>query len=424
MFEKLNQVERWIFDILALALVVFYSYSAVLDPAATQYHRGIYILITYVLVFLLYRSRSSLGRGIDYLLMAGSVACIGYWMGNFEAINYRAGAETDLDQWIAMAGVLLGIELARRVVGHTFVVLAAVMLVYGVYGDYAPELIAHAGDTFPELCTSIFYKSDGVFGIMANVLATYVILFVIFGAFLEASGAQRFFVDFPLAAVGHRVGGPAKVSVIASGLFGSISGSAIANTVSTGSFTIPMMKKAGFKPHVAGGIESAASIGGMFMPPIMGAGGFIMAELTGEPYSTIMLVAVFPALMYFFSVFVMAHYEARRHGIRGERSPDGGRTDLQAGLVLQPAPGGDHGADADGLFPGVCSHPGAHRLYRGELAAPGHPDRSEALPGGRPNRHPKQPQDRRHRGRHRHHHRRADLQRAGAHLRRYRDRAG
>ena len=316
-------VERWIFDVLSLALVVFYSYSAVLDPAPTQYHRGIYILITYVLIFLLYRSKTGLGRSVDYLLMVLSVVCIGYWMWNFEAINYRVGAETELDQWIAMAGVLLGIELARRVVGNAFVILAAAMLIYGVYGDYAPEIVSHAGDTFPELCTSIFYKSDGVFGIMANVLATYVILFVIFGAFLEASGAQRFFVDFPLAAVGHRVGGPAKVSVIASGLFGSISGSAIANTVSTGSFTIPMMKKAGFKPHVAGGIESAASIGGMFMPPIMGAGGFIMAELTGEPYSTIMLVAVFPALMYFFSVFVMAHYEARRHGIRGEKSPDG-----------------------------------------------------------------------------------------------------
>ncbi len=323
MFEKLNRAERWIFDILSLALVVFYSYSAVLDPAPTQYHRGIYIVINYVLAFLLYRSETGLGRSVDYLLMVLSVVCIGYWMWNFEAINYRVGAETDLDQWIAMAGVLLGIELARRVVGNAFVVLAAAMLVYGVYGDYAPEILSHAGDTFPELCTSIFYKSDGVFGIMANVLATYVILFVIFGAFLEASGAQRFFVDFPLAAVGHRVGGPAKVSVIASGLFGSISGSAIANTVSTGSFTIPMMKKAGFKPHVAGGIESAASIGGMFMPPIMGAGGFIMAELTGEPYSTIMLVAVFPALMYFFSVFVMAHYEAKRHGIRGEKSPAG-----------------------------------------------------------------------------------------------------
>ena len=320
MFEKLNRVEQRVFDALSVALVLFYSYSAVLDPAATQYHRGIYVLVTYVLVFLLYRSKSRPGRVADYLLMVASIVCIGYWMLNFEAINYRAGAETELDRWVAVAGVLLGVELARRVVGNVFIVIGAVMLLYGVYGDYAPELISHAGDTFPELCTSIFYRSDGVFGIMANVLATYIILFVIFGAFLEASGAQRFFIDFPLAAVGHRIGGPAKVSVIASGLFGSISGSAIANTVSTGNFTIPMMKKAGFRPHVAGGIEPAASIGGMFMPPIMGAGGFIMAELTGLPYSTIMLVAIFPALMYFFSVFVMVHYEAKRHGIRGERS--------------------------------------------------------------------------------------------------------
>ena len=175
-------------------------------------------------------------------------------------------------------------------------------------------MISHAGATFPELCTSIFYKSDGVFGIMANVLATYVLLFVLFGAFLEKCGAQRFFIDFPLAAVGHKTGGPAKVSVIASGLFGSISGSAIANTVSTGAFTIPMMKKAGFKPHIAGGIEPAASSGRMFMPPIM-------AELTGMPYSQIMLVALFTALMYFFSVFMMVHYYAKKEKIVGERYP-------------------------------------------------------------------------------------------------------
>ena len=322
LFDKLNKVEQWIFDGLSLALVLFYSYSAVLAPAATQYHRGIYIIITYILVFLLYKSRTTIGRIFDYVLILLSIGTIGYWIINFEAINYRMGAETDLDKAIAVVGVLIGVELARRVVGVIFVVIGAVMLIYGVYGEYAPELISHAGDTFPELCTSIFYKSDGVFGIMANVLATYIILFVIFGAFLEKSGAQRFFIDFPLAAVGHKIGGPGKVSVIASGLFGSISGSAIANTVSTGSFTIPMMKKAGFKPHVAGGIEPAASIGGMFMPPIMGAGGFIMAELTGVPYSEIMLVAIFPALMYFFSVFVMVHYEAKRHNIVGEKSEE------------------------------------------------------------------------------------------------------
>ncbi|MCU7812555.1 MAG: TRAP transporter fused permease subunit, partial [Candidatus Thiodiazotropha sp. (ex Notomyrtea botanica)] len=320
LYEKLHKLEKILFDILALSLVLFYSYSAVVEPAATQYHRGIYIIITYVLVFLIYRSKTPLGRVIDYVLMAASVISIGYWIYNFQVINYRAGAETQLDQAIAMVGVLLGIELARRVVGNIFVVIGCIMLLYGVYGDYAPELISHAGDTFPDLCTSIFYKSDGVFGIMANVLATYILLFVIFGAFLEKSGAQRFFIDFPLAAVGHKIGGPAKVSVIASGLFGSISGSAIANTVSTGAFTIPMMKKAGFRPHVAGGIEPAASIGGMFMPPIMGAGGFIMAELTGVAYSHIMLVALFPAIMYFFSVFVMVHYEAKRFNIVGEKS--------------------------------------------------------------------------------------------------------
>lgn len=320
MFERLTRIEQRLFDLLALGLVLFYAYSAVFEPAPTQFHRGIYVLVTYVLIFMIYRTPGRFGRVVDYPLIVASIVCIGYWIGNFEAINYRAGAETALDKTIAVVGVLIGIELARRVVGNVFVVIGAVMLLYGVYGAYAPELISHAGDTFPDLCTSIFYKSDGVFGIMANVLATYIILFVIFGAFLEASGAQRFFIDFPLAAVGHRVGGPAKVSVIASGLFGSISGSAIANTVSTGAFTIPMMKKAGFRPHVAGGIEPAASIGGMFMPPIMGAGGFIMAELTGIPYAWIMLVAVFPALMYFFSVYVMVHYEAKRFGIRGERS--------------------------------------------------------------------------------------------------------
>ncbi len=320
MFDKLNKFEKIAFDALSVFLVLFYSYSAVLQPAATQYHRGIYIIITYVLVFMLYRSKTPVMRVVDYILMLLSVVTIGYWILNFEVINYRSGAETTLDTVIAVIGVLIGVELARRAVGTVFVVIGAVMLLYGVYGEYAPELISHAGDTFPELCTSIFYKSDGVFGIMANVLATYVVLFVIFGAFLEKCGAQRFFIDWPLAAVGHKIGGPGKVSVIASGLFGSISGSAIANTVSTGAFTIPMMKKAGFRPHIAGAIEPAASLGGMFMPPIMGAGGFIMAELTGLPYSQIMLVAIFPALMYFFSVYVMVHYEAKKHNIVGERS--------------------------------------------------------------------------------------------------------
>ncbi len=320
MYKELKRFEQIVFDVCALFLLLFYCYAAVISPAATQYHRGIYVIITYILVFLLYKSKSTLMRVVDYLLITVSVVTISYWIYNFEVINYRTGIETTLDTVMAVGGVLVSIELARRVVGNIFVVIGVVMLAYGVYGDYMPDLISHAGASFPELCVSIFYKSDGIFGIMANVLATYILLFVLFGAFLEKCGAQKFFIDFPLAAVGHKIGGPAKVAVIASGLFGSISGSAIANVVSTGAFTIPMMKKAGFKPHIAGGIEPAASIGGMFMPPIMGAGGFIMAELTGVPYSRIMLVALFPALMYFFSVFVMVHYEAKKLNIVGEKS--------------------------------------------------------------------------------------------------------
>ena len=152
MFEKLNKIEQVVFDLLAVFLVVFYSYSAVLEPAATQYHRGIYVVITYVMVFMLYRSESRLGRIIDYLLITLSIVTIGYWILNFEAINYRAGAETELDKWIAVVGVLLGVELARRVVGSVFVVVGGVLLLYGVYGEYAPELISHAGDSFPNLC--------------------------------------------------------------------------------------------------------------------------------------------------------------------------------------------------------------------------------------------------------------------------------
>ncbi len=320
MYEKLHKVEKVIFDVLAVILLLFYAYSAVLKPAATQYHRGVYCFITYILVFLLYKSKHKAMRVLDYILLLLSIVTIGYWMLNFEALNYRSGAETMVDQIIAVVGVLIGIELARRVVGVAFVIIGSLLMAYGIFGPYMPDLFAHPGDTFLGLCTTIFYKSDGVFGIMANVLATYVLLFVLFGAFLEKSGAQRFFIDFPLAAVGHRIGGPGKVSVIASALFGSISGSAIANTVSTGTFTIPLMKKAGFKPHVAGGIEPAASIAGMFMPPIMGAGGFIMAELTGTPYSRIMLIAIFPAIMYVFSVLMMVHFEAKIHNIRGEKS--------------------------------------------------------------------------------------------------------
>ena len=241
----------------------------------------------------------------DILLALISAAAVSYWIAEFESLNYRAGAETELDAMVSVIGVLVSLEVCRRVLGWSMTLIGLFMLCYAYFGPYFPEVIAHRGFGFERLSTALFLTTNGVFGVMANVLATYVILFIFFGAFLHKSGAGKFFIDLPMAMAGKSTGGPAKVAVIASGLFGSVSGSAIANTVSTGAFTIPLMKRAGFKPHVAGAIEPSASIGGMFMPPIMGAGGFLMAELTETPYAYIMMIAVFPALLYFFSVFCM-----------------------------------------------------------------------------------------------------------------------
>lgn len=320
MYKKLNVFEKYLFIFLSISMVSFYIYSAAISPLSSQYHRGIYVFITYVMVILLYPAKIKHTKIFDYALILLIVITCGYFMVNYEALMYRAGIETKTDGIISIFGVLIGIEIARRVIGNIFVLIGLFFLAYGIWGIYFPEPFAHPGNSFAEMSTIIFLKDDGVFGIVANAIASFILLFVIFGSFLEKSGAHRFFIDFPLALVGHKTGGPAKVAVISSALFGSISGSAIANTVSTGAFTIPMMKKAGFKPHVAGGIEPAASVGGMFLPPIMGAGAFIMSEITGVPYVNIMLISIFPALMYFFSVFIMIHFEAKKMNIKGIRS--------------------------------------------------------------------------------------------------------
>jgi TRAP transporter 4TM/12TM fusion protein len=253
----------------------------------------------------------------DALYALVSAGAVYYWLSQFEALNWRAGAENELDALISMAGVLISLEVCRRVLGWSMTLIGVLMVSFAYFGPYLPEILAHRGFSIERICNALFLTTNGVFGVMANVLATYVILFIFFGAFLHKSGAGRFFIDLPLALAGRSTGGPAKVAVIASALFGSVSGSAIANTVSTGAFTIPLMKRAGFRPHVAGAIEPAASIGGMFLPPIMGAGGFLMAELTGLPYTYIMLISVGPALLYFFSVFCMIHFEAKKLNIVG-----------------------------------------------------------------------------------------------------------
>jgi TRAP transporter 4TM/12TM fusion protein len=311
---------------LSVFMVLFYMYNAGLRPVSAQYHRGVYVAITFVLVFLLFpmhgKSRTDRPSIIDILLSLTAAFVVCYWMVEFEALNYRMGNENQMDFFVSTVGIFISLEVCRRALGWSLTITGAAFLLYCYFGQYMPDAIAHRGFSFERIVNHVYLKQEGVFGIMADVLVSYVILFIFFGSFLKKSGAGQFFLDLPMALAGRTIGGPAKVSVLASGFFGSISGSAIANTVTTGSFTIPLMKKAGFKPHVAGAIEPAASVGGMFMPPIMGAGGFLMAEMTGTPYVTIMKIAVFPAILYFLAVMVMVHFEAKRHGIFGITDPD------------------------------------------------------------------------------------------------------
>jgi TRAP transporter 4TM/12TM fusion protein len=191
-------------------------------------------------------------------------------------------------------------------------------ILYSMYGPYMPDIIIHKGYSIERIATTLWLTTEGIFGLPIGVAATFVFIFVLFGAFLETTGGGAFFIDLAYALTGRFSGGPAKTSVVASGFLGSISGSAIGNVAATGAFTIPMMKKVGYQPHVAGAIEAAASTGGQLMPPIMGAGAFLMAEFTNTSYLTIIKVALVPAMMYYLTVLIFVHIEAQKHGLLGQ----------------------------------------------------------------------------------------------------------
>ncbi|MEZ4580764.1 MAG: TRAP transporter fused permease subunit [Caldilineaceae bacterium] len=260
---------------------------------------------------------------MDLLLIVLTIIAVGYYIIQFESLQKRGGAYNETDYIIAVIGIILSLEVSRRVLGWSLTLIGLFFVLYMRFGYVlydipVLEVFAHRGRDFDRLATILYYDQEGVFGVMANVLVSYVILFIFFGAFLRKSGSEPL-LHRPAAGLGgtqHRRPGQ-DVGEVASALFGSISGSAIANTVSTGTFTIPLMKRAGFKPHVAGAIEPAASIGGMFMPPVMGAGAFLMAELTNIPYRTIVLISIVPAFLYFLSVLTMVHFEAKRQELKG-----------------------------------------------------------------------------------------------------------
>lgn len=317
--SELKGTSKWIFEISAVIFVALYIYSAGFGSASEQYHLGLYLLFTFSLIGILYKFRQSSAAFrpsiFDIILIVLSVISIGYWIIEYPALANRAGAYTGLDIVMGAIGLIVSFEVSRRTVGLGLPIIAAAGILYALFGRVMPDAIAHQGFSFRRIIEHCFYSQAGVFGIMANVMATYVILFIFFGAFLERSGVGQFFIDLPMSLTGRSVGGAAKVSVVTSGFFGSVAGSAIANTVTTGAFTIPLMKKTGFRPHIAGAVEASASVGGQFLPPVMGAGAFLIAERTGIAYSKIAMLSIVPAVLYFLSVWVMVHFEAKKQGL-------------------------------------------------------------------------------------------------------------
>jgi len=307
---------------------VFYLWAAAHGVITLQYHRGIVLLFSLVGTFLLYkacdRSPANAPSLLDLLLSGLAVVGVWYWILEHEALAYRAGAYNHVDLAMGAIVTVLALEAARRAIGRAMLIVALLALAYAYFGGYLPTLIGHRGFTIRRIVEFIYLTSDGIFGIMAEAVATYIIPFVVFGALMMRAGVANVFMDLSLALLGRTAGGPAQVAVISSALFGSINGSPIANTASTGAFTIPLMKKTGFPAHIAAAVEAAASTGGMILPPVMGAGAFIMAEITRTPYVEIVKLSILPGLLYFLSVGIMVHFEAKKlrlSGLKKEEIP-------------------------------------------------------------------------------------------------------
>ncbi len=283
------------------------------------------------------------GNGIplrDWVLVAASLAAGAFLLYGLDNLGYRLRAGTGRadpqNGWAALIGLILILELTRRVAGLALVIIAAIFVAYAFLGPLLPGILEHRGYTAWRAFSYIFTER-GVLGPTTAVSSTYIILFIIFAAFLQASRVGDYFVNFAFAAAGHARGGPAKVAVFASGLMGMINGTSAGNVVATGSLTIPLMKKVGYRPQTAAAVEAAASTGGQIMPPIMGAGAFIMAEVTGIPYTEIAMAAIIPAVLYFISVYFMVDFEARRLGMSGiprDQLPEFAKLARQAFLFL------------------------------------------------------------------------------------------
>ena len=310
--------------VLAIFMSAYHLYAGAFGAPEAMMHRSIHLIFTLLLIFLVGFTSETKHRKtkfiLDGVLILLTLASLGHIFLNYEYVVTRYPYVQSLTSWDLVLGIILTLillEASRRMIGLALPITAAAFLLYAIFGKYLPGLVRHSGFPLETIVDQLYLTTEGIFGIPIGVSATYVILFVIFGAFLEESGTGQFFMDFSNSLVGGAKGGPGKISCVSSALFGTISGSAVANVMVDGWLTIPLMKRTGFKPDFAAAVEATASTGGQIMPPVMGAAAFVMAEYTGIPYVQICLHAAIPALLYYFALFMAVHFEASRTGLLG-----------------------------------------------------------------------------------------------------------
>ena len=303
----------------ALLFSVFQIVTAAFAPVSSQVLRAVHVGFLLWVVFLSYPAfgRARPWQPLAWILsLAGITTALYQWF--FEAdLVQRSGDLTSADMVVGLVLIALVFEAARRVMGIALPVICGLFLAYGLLGEYLPGDLAHRGYGFDQIVNQLSFGTEGLYGTPTYVSATYIFLFILFGSFLEQAGMIKLFTDFAMGLFGHKLGGPAKVSVASSALMGTITGSGIANVVTTGQFTIPLMKRFGYKAAFAGGVEATSSMGSQLMPPVMGAVAFIMAETINVPFVEIAKAALIPAILYFGSVFWMVHLEAKRSDLKG-----------------------------------------------------------------------------------------------------------
>lgn len=323
--RKLTGVFGWIAFLGLLAFSLFHLYTGIFGVLTAQLQRSIHLGFALALIFLLFPARRK-NRGkehrvawYDLILAIFSVIVGIYWPLMMDDLVLRAGNVTNLDFYVGLVAILLVLEATRRAVGLPITIIAIIFMGYAIFGPYMPGFIAHRGLDLERLVQTMFFTTEGILGTPIAVSSTFIFLFLLFGSFLIKTGVGEYFNDLSIAIAGRSVGGPAKVAVFSSALQGTISGSSVANVVTSGAFTIPMMKNLGYKKEFAGAVEASSSTGGQLMPPVMGAAAFLMVEFIGGgiSYWDIAKAAAIPAILYFTGIWIMTHLEAKRIGLRG-----------------------------------------------------------------------------------------------------------